>query len=82
MNVQVRNLLNGSVYIDDTAAHAGQFCAIQALEAAVVAALSGNMTDFAGGLPIPAGTTIEGSFTSITLTSGKVLAYKSVTPAP
>lgn len=76
----VRNIKGegGSVYIDDTAAHAGPFDAIQALEATVVNALIGNMDDFAAGMPLPAGAVIFGLFSSITLTSGKVIAYKRV----
>jgi hypothetical protein len=65
----------GSIYIDDTAAHTGTFDALQALEATVVAALTGNMTDFTAGMPIPAGSIVYGVFTSVTLTSGKIVAY-------
>jgi hypothetical protein len=69
----------GAEYIDDTAAHAGKFGAITALAAAVV---SGDTvaSDYTGNsiasMPIPAGTTIYGIFTSVKLTSGKVVAYK------
>jgi hypothetical protein len=69
----------GAEYIDDTAAHAGKFGAITALAATVV---SGDTValDYSGNsiasMPIPAGTTIYGIFTSVKLTSGKVVAYK------
>jgi hypothetical protein len=74
----------GSLYITDTGAHAGDWGAITALEATVVATLvsgfrqDGTTAVVAGTLtsvPIPSGCTIFGRFTSITLASGKVLAY-------
>jgi hypothetical protein len=74
-----RNQYVGAEYISDTAAHAGRFGAITALEATV---LSGDTTtaDVTGNsiasLPIPVGATIYATFTSIKLTSGKVFAYK------
>lgn len=73
----------GGLYIDDTAAHAGKFRAITALAAAVATLVSTTDKDGFGGkirgtltsVPIPVGTTIYGCFTSITLASGKVIAY-------
>jgi hypothetical protein len=66
-------------HINDTADHPGRFGAITALAAAVLA--SGTVaTDYTGnaiaGMPIPAGTTIYGTFTNIKLTSGTVVAYE------
>lgn len=79
-NVRVTNLKGekGGLLIADTSAHAGDFDAIQALEATVVASmtsstLSGTLTS----VPIPAGATIFARISSITLTSGKVIAYNS-----
>lgn len=78
-NVSDVNMRSGGTYIDDTAAHTGKFGAIQALAAAVIAALEsespGKLLGTMATMPIPAGTTIYGNFTSITLTSGKVIAY-------
>jgi len=67
----------GSVYIDDTEEHAGPFVEIRGLADAVAATMTssdieGTLTD----VPIPAGGTIPGTITSITLTSGKVIAIK------
>lgn len=68
-------LLDGSDFFTDTTAHTGRWCAIAAVAAAVATVvddLSGTFTS----IPIPAGMTIYGKFSSITLASGKVLAYK------
>jgi hypothetical protein len=75
-----------TLFVNDTSAHgvpnsAGTpwpnltvFRGILALENTVVAALTTTtLTSFASGMKIPAGATIWGSFTSITLTSGSVL---------
>jgi hypothetical protein len=71
--------INGAVLIDDTAAHTGAFMAIQAVGgAAAVIANSGttsNIDDFAD-TTIDSGQTIYGRFSQITLSSGKVIAYK------
>jgi hypothetical protein len=74
-----RSDYNGAIYITDTTARTGRFQAITALEAAVIntATVSDIGGDSISGLPIPAGTTIYGMFTSLKLTSGKVLAYIS-----
>jgi hypothetical protein len=73
-----RSDYNGAVYITDTTARSGRFWAIQALEAAVIntATVADYTGDSISGLPVPVGTTIYGNFTSIKLTSGKVLAYR------
>lgn len=69
----------GAVY--KTAAGAlsgGPWGAIQATAAAVVNVTSGNWTnsDASTAVDVPAGTTIYGNFTAISLTSGKIIAYK------
>ncbi len=68
----------GAEFIDDTAAHAGRFGKIVALEDSVIASLTAM--DYTGNtlsaIPINAGSEMEGVFTSITLTSGTVIAYK------
>jgi len=70
----------GAVY--KTAAGAlsgGPWGAIQATATAVVNVTSGNWTnsDATTAVDVPAGSTIFGNFTAITLTSGKIIAYKS-----
>ena len=69
----------GAVY--KTAAGAlsgGPWGSIQATAAAVVSLTSGNWTDSDAttAVDVPAGATIFGNFTAITLTSGKIIAYK------
>ena len=75
---------NGFEFISDTVAHTpptGQvFVALQVIADAVISAytytgVSGNT--FTGNT-IPSGTVVFGRFTSVTLTSGKVIAYKGV----
>ena len=68
----------GAVY--KTAAGAlsgGPWGSIQATAAAVVDVTASNWTgDATTAVDIPAGATIFGNFTAITLTSGKIIAYK------
>lgn len=69
----------GAVY--KTAAGAlsgGPWCAIQAVATAVVSVTSGNWTnsDASTAVPVPAGVTIYGDFSAISLTSGEIIAYK------
>jgi len=68
----------GAEFIDDTAAHTGRFGKIVALEDSVIATLvTKNWTGNAlSAIPFKASTEIEGVFTSITLTSGTVVAYR------
>lgn len=65
---------NGADYIADTNGHTGRWQAITAVEAAVAALVAGDVGGTLTAVPIPAGTTIYGAFTSITLASGKVWA--------
>jgi hypothetical protein len=69
----------GADYISGTTAFTGRYGAITALAATVLDGAT-VATDYSGdsiaSLPIPVGTTIYGNFTTIKLTSGKVLAYK------
>jgi len=68
----------GSKRITNTAATTPDagfvFVAIQVTEDAVIATLVGNMSN-ATAITVAAGTILYGRFTSITLTSGKVIAY-------
>jgi hypothetical protein len=68
----------GFEYISDTAAHVGRFWKLYALADAVISTatiqnVSGNAFT---SVPLGAGDEIEGVFTSVTLASGKVVAYK------
>lgn len=67
----------GGDFIDDTEAHTPtspyDYVAIQALETTVVTAV-GNITGLTS-VTVPTGSIIYGEFTSITLTSGSVIAY-------
>jgi hypothetical protein len=78
----MENLLTqGAEYISDTAAHNGEFCRVYALATAVIA--SANVRGLTAGsnpftsVPLPAGTWIDGQFSSITLASGRVIAYRA-----
>lgn len=68
----------GAEYIADTSAHTGRFGKIVALEDSVIASLSAD--DYTGNalsaIPFKASCELCGVFTSITLTSGTVVAYK------
>ena len=72
----------GAVYKSSAGALSagGPWGAIQATAAAVVSLTSGNWTnsDATTAIDIPAGATIFGNFTAITLTSGKIIAYKQI----
>ncbi len=69
----------GADYISGTTTFTGRYGAITAVAAAVLDAAT-VAADYGGdslaSLPIPAGTTIYGTFTTVKLTSGKVIAYK------
>jgi len=68
----------GFEYITDTAAHTGRFCKLYALADAVISAatvLNASGNSFTS-VPLSHGDEIEGVFTSVTLASGKILAYK------
>ena len=68
----------GAEFIDDTVAHTGRFGEIVALEDSVIASLTA--VDYTGNartsFPLKAACEMCGVFTSITLTSGTVIAYK------
>lgn len=68
----------GAEYIDDTAAHTGRFGKIVALENTVISSLTA--LDYTGNaltsVTFNATAELYGVFTSITLTSGSVVAYK------
>ena len=68
----------GFEYITDTAAHTGRFWQLYALEDSVIAsaAIVNKTGNNFTSVPLKAGDSIMGVFTSVTLTSGKVVAYK------
>jgi len=75
--------LNGGEYISfdrgDTGAMTGNWFAIQATEATVLAAQTSNITNLTNivtdATSLAAGTVLYGNFTSVTLASGAVIAY-------
>lgn len=68
----------GAEFISDTAAHTGRFGEIVALQDTVIASLTAkNYTGNAlTSVVLKANCELCGVFTSITLTSGSVVAYK------
>lgn len=75
----------GGDWIDDTAAHVGDWCVITALTAATFTLCTtgtftvngGNAAEPLNGKVLPAGMSIYGRFTAITLTGGSVVAYRA-----
>ena len=71
---------NGWIYVDDTATYGSsteQFSAIQATTDTVIATVTGEQIS-ATAVSIPAGFLIMGHISSFALTSGEVIAYRSV----
>jgi hypothetical protein len=74
--------LNGGEYINDTAAHTGDFFCIVATEDTVLASVTSNIDNIADlctgqdATTLSANTAIYGRITSVTLTSGAIIAYK------
>jgi hypothetical protein len=75
----------GAVYkVDPGSLSGGPWGAIQATASAVVSVTASNWTNsdstasgVTSGVNVSIGSTIFGNFTAITLTSGKIIAYKS-----
>ena len=72
--VTINNTLNGGQVITGTAVTTGNWIEIRVLTAAVFTTLTGNLTNV-GSTSFPAGTILNGRFTTITLASGSVVAY-------
>ena len=68
----------GFEYISDTSAHTGRFYKLYALADAVIstATIANASGNTFSSVPLSAGDQIEGVFTSVTLASGKIVAYK------
>ena len=64
-------------HITDTTAVSGDFMAIQALSATVIASgtVSSTIAGTLAGMVIPAGSIVWGRFSAIKLTSGTIIAY-------
>ena len=80
-NNKITNGLSGGQHISTSSA-SGDWIAIQVLADAKFSVLVGNMSDVAnltsGSAPIiPAGTTLFGKLTFMTLHSGRVIAYNA-----
>lgn len=85
MGLSSINILNsmgagGSKYINDTAAHTGNFTAIQFTEDSVLAAISGPLENssalISDATSFSQGQIIYVPCTSVTLTSGAAILYK------
>jgi hypothetical protein len=70
----VNNNLNGGQVITGTGVTTGSWTEIRVLTTAVFTTLTGNLSNV-GSTSFPAGTIINGRFTTITLASGSVVAY-------
>ena len=62
---------NGGLAITDTNAHTGNWNRLTVLTDAVIATVTGN-TSGLNGATVKAGTSIDGVFTAVTMTSGTV----------
>jgi len=73
--------LNGGTYINTTDATTGKFFAVLATEDTVIASITSNITNLSDictgqdATTLAANTAIYGNISSITLTSGAVIAY-------
>tara|TARA_R110002096_G_scaffold154090_2_gene318140 strand:- start:185 stop:466 length:282 start_codon:yes stop_codon:yes gene_type:complete len=79
INIGVNQSLGpkGSEFIVNTSEHVGPFYAITVIEDTVFGAMADcNIEGLDTATTFVAGLTIMGSFPQVTLTSGKVLAYK------
>lgn len=74
--------LNGGIYVNDTAAHTGDFFCIVATEDTVIDSITSNVENLSDitaaqdNTTLSANTAIYGRITSVTLSSGAVIAYK------
>lgn len=70
----INNNLNGGQVITGTGVTTGSWTEIRVLTTAVFTTLTGNLSNV-GSTSFPAGTILNGRFTTITLASGSVVAY-------
>lgn len=80
INIQNSMGAGGSKYVNDTAAHTGNFNAIQFTEDSVLAAITGPLENssalISDATVFGQGHVIYLPFTSVTLTSGAAILYK------
>ena len=71
---------NGSIYINDTIAHSGDFSCIQFTEESVLAAYNGTMDNSSALItdttPFTQGQALYGPFTTVRLASGAAILYR------
>lgn len=67
----------GDFYANTTVRTGQTWCAVQVITAAVFTTLTGTLNNSIAGVSFPAGTIIYGRFTTITLASGSVVAYRA-----
>jgi len=70
----INNCLNGGQVIADTATYTGDWIEIRVITTTVFATLTGNLSNV-GSTSFPAGTILNGRFTTIDLASGSIVAY-------
>lgn len=76
-NISVDGTAGAQVLTSSSGATTGHFYAVQALEASVLHGDTvGNVTGL-NGTDIPVGLVVFGRWTSITVTSGKIVAYNA-----
>ena len=68
---------NGFDYVNDTNAHGGPYCALQTTQATTIGSITGEQIS-GSSITLPSGFLVMGHITSFTLSSGAVIAYKSV----
>lgn len=74
--------LNGGKYINNTATHDGDFFCIVPTEDTVISAITSNVEDLNNitaaqdNVTLAANSAIYGRITSVTLSSGAIIAYK------
>jgi len=75
--VIVANGFSGGDFIADTDTHSGNWTTIDVVTDIVFSGVACNISGLEGsGATIPAGKQLFGSFTSITLSSGSIIAYR------
>ena len=67
----------GGDVITDTAIHSGRWAALQSLGCTLDAGTAAaDITGALSGLVVPAGTTLDGRFTSVQLSAGAAVLYR------
>ena len=74
-NRQISGEYGGQFISSASGAITGNFQALHALEITILGATTSNITNFPAGVTIQAGDEIAGVWTSVTVSSGSVIAY-------